>query len=69
MTQEELKAQFLQYAENNLNNETVNELLKFWDAHHLEEITDDEKNELLKLCDKMEEFEDIEKVINERIVL
>lgn len=50
-------------------NETVNELLKFWDVHHLKEITDDEKNELLKLCDKMEEFEDIEKVINERIVL
>lgn len=50
-------------------NETVNELLKFWDAHHLKEITDDEKNELLKLCNKMEEFEDIEKVIQERIVL
>lgn len=50
-------------------NETVNELFKFWDAHHLEEITDEEKNELLKLCDKMEEFEDIKKVINERIVL
>ena len=29
----------------------------------------DEKNELLKLCDKMKDFEDIEKVINERIVL
>lgn len=48
-------------------NETVNKLLKFWDDHHLKEITDEEKEELMKLCEKMEEFEDIEKVIDERL--
>lgn len=50
-------------------NNTVKKLLEFWNAHHLKEITDDEKNELLKLCKKMEKYEDIEKVIEEGIVL
>ena len=48
---------------------TVDKLLKFWDLHHLGEITDEEKKELLKLCDKMEKYEDIEKYIEENIEL
>jgi len=50
-------------------NETVEKLLKFWDDHHLGEITDDEKNELLKLCEKMEQYEEIQETIEERIDL
>lgn len=47
---------------------TVNKLLKFWDLHHLKEITDEEENELNKLIASMEAFEDIEKQLKERVI-
>lgn len=50
-------------------NKTVKKLLEFWDLHHLKEITDDEKNELEKLCKKMELYEDIPEYIEKNIEL
>ena len=48
-------------------NNTVDKLLEFWDKHHLKEISDEEKSELLKLCKKMEKYENIEEYIEENI--
>lgn len=48
-------------------NDTVKKLLEFWDANHLKEISDEEKSELLKLCEKMEKYENIEEYIEENI--